>query len=89
MEQLVKECEEVLLRFLPDPDNMPEGEAPTATIASAMLNRFHSDMRVAWFSELLLESQFITWYGHGTDDVVHQPQVIAPYAFDHPVEVIL
>ena len=36
MEQLVKECEEVLLRFLPDPDNMPEGEAPTATIASAM-----------------------------------------------------
>ena len=59
------------------------------TIASAMLNRFHSDMRVAWFSELLLESQFITWYGHGTDDVVHQPQVIAPYAFDHPVEVIL
>lgn len=36
METLVKECEDVLLRYLPDPDNMPSGEAPTATIASAM-----------------------------------------------------
>ena len=36
METLVKECEAVLLRYLPDPDNMPPGEEPTATIASAM-----------------------------------------------------
>lgn len=36
METLVKECEDVLLRYLPDPDNMPRGEATTATIASAM-----------------------------------------------------
>lgn len=36
METLVKECEDVLLRYLPDPDNMPCGEAPAATIASAM-----------------------------------------------------
>ena len=36
MKTLVKECEDVLLRYLPDPDNMPSGEAPTATIASAM-----------------------------------------------------
>ena len=36
MEQLVKECEDVLLRCLPDPGNMPAGEAPAATIADAM-----------------------------------------------------
>ena len=36
MEALVKDCEEALLRTLPDPDRMPEGETPAATVASAM-----------------------------------------------------
>ena len=36
MNKLVKDCEDVLDRCLPDPDHMPEGEQPTATIASAM-----------------------------------------------------
>ena len=36
METLVNDCEAALLRYLPDPDNMPAGETPAATIASAM-----------------------------------------------------
>ena len=36
MEDLVRDCEEALLRFLPDPDNMPAGEQPAATVAAAM-----------------------------------------------------
>lgn len=36
MEQLVSDCEEVLLRWLPDPDNMPGEEGPAATVADAM-----------------------------------------------------
>ena len=36
MNKLVKDCEDVLDCCLPDPDHMPEGEQPTATIASAM-----------------------------------------------------
>jgi hypothetical protein len=59
------------------------------TIASAMLNLFHSDMSVLWFSERLLESKFITWYGHGTNDIVHQTNLIEPYAFNRPVEVYI
>ena len=59
------------------------------TIASAMLNLFHSDMSVLWFSERLLESKFITWYGHGTNDIVHQTDLIEPYAFNRPVEVYI
>ena len=59
------------------------------TIASAMLNLFHSDMSVLWFSERLLESKFITWYGHGSNDVVHQTDLIEPYAFNRPVEVYI
>ena len=59
------------------------------TIASAMLNLFHSDMSVLWFSERLLESKFITWYGHGTNDIVRQTDLIEPYAFNKPVEVYI
>lgn len=59
------------------------------TVASALLNRFHSAMRVLWFSERLLESKFITWYGHGSNDVVHQTDLIEPYAFNHPVDVLI
>ena len=36
MESLVRDCENALLRFLPDPGQMPEGEEPAATVASAM-----------------------------------------------------
>lgn len=36
MDGLVEECEDVLRRFLPDPDHMPSGEEPAATVASAM-----------------------------------------------------
>lgn len=36
MERLSAECDAVLDRYLPDPGNMPEGEAPAATVADAM-----------------------------------------------------
>lgn len=36
MERLSAECDAVLDRYLPDPGNMPEGEAPAATAADAM-----------------------------------------------------
>ncbi|MDO5132313.1 MAG: polyprenyl synthetase family protein [Eubacteriales bacterium] len=36
MEQLVRECEAALDKYLPDPDSMPAGEAPAATAARAM-----------------------------------------------------
>lgn len=36
MEQLSAECDAVLDRYLPDPESMPEGEAPAATVADAM-----------------------------------------------------
>lgn len=58
-------------------------------LASATLNQEHSDMSVLWFSERLLESKFITWYGHGTNDIVHQTDLIEPYAFNRPVEVYI
>ena len=58
-------------------------------LASATLNMAYSNMRVLWFSERLLESKFITWYGHGSNDVVHQTDLIEPYAFNHPVDVYI
>jgi len=58
-------------------------------LASATLNMGYSNMRVLWFSERLLESKFITWYGHGNNDVVHQTGLIEPYAFNHPVDVYI
>lgn len=36
MDGLVKDCENVLRVYLPDPDNMPSGEEPAATAAAAM-----------------------------------------------------
>lgn len=50
---------------------------------------WYSDMSCIWFSERLLESKFITWYGHGSNDVVHQTDLIEPYAFNHPVDVYI
>ena len=58
-------------------------------LASYALNQFCNDLRCLWFSERLLESKFITWYGHGTNDVVHQTDLIEPYAFNRPVEVYI
>lgn len=58
-------------------------------LASAILNLQFSNMSVLWFSERLLESKFITWYGHGSNDVVHQTDLIEPYAFNHPVDVFI
>lgn len=36
MDALVAECESALRRYLPDPEHMPPGEEPSATVASAM-----------------------------------------------------
>ena len=36
MDDLVSDCESVLGKYLPDPQNMPEGEQYTSTIAEAM-----------------------------------------------------
>ena len=36
MDSLVADCEAALDRFLPDPERMPAGEAPAATVAAAM-----------------------------------------------------
>ena len=58
-------------------------------LASAVLNCYFINMSVLWFSERLLESKFITWYGHGSNDVVHQTDLIEPYAFNHPVDVYI
>lgn len=58
-------------------------------IASATLNMAYNNMSVLWFSERILESKFITWYGHGSNDVVHQTGLIEPYAFNHPVDVLI
>lgn len=58
-------------------------------LASATLNMAYNNMSVLWFSERLLESKFITWYGHGSNDVVHQTDLIEPYAFNHPVDVYI
>lgn len=36
LEKLVAQCNDVLLKYLPDPQNMPAGEEPASTVAEAM-----------------------------------------------------
>ena len=66
-----------------------EGEfaTPEQILASFALNKWWSHLPVMWVSERLINSNYLTWYLHGTDQPLIHNDFITPYAFNKPVTV--
>lgn len=67
--------------------NRGEYATPEQVLASFALNKWWSFLPVMWVSERLINSHYLTWYIHGTDNPLIHTEFIQPYAFNKPVDV--
>lgn len=87
--QLVEMWLETVAGLLMASGKNGEYATPEQVLASFALNRFFNRIPVMWITERLIDSKYLSWYYHNSNDRLTHKELIKPYAFNKPVDVFV